>query len=230
MWRSGLTDVTDILAVVWAILVTAAPLVLVAIVAFVLGRWYEKKDRRAEDDRDRIYEPLYAQVLKLVSSEESAKMGFGLNTPDTLVLDDIVSHGLLVPPRHGALKEDMEKLKALTLTYNSRAMAFSVAMNEALVAEGERHRLDALKSDSALSNAVAGLSKEAFVKRIDEILRGIHESKSVNGEAMFRAVTAVLEGARALRREATDELLRHAKMMQAGLESAIMRGKYRRGI
>ena len=221
-----MADATDILALVWAILVAAAPLVLVGIVAFVLGRWYQKKDRSAEDDRVRIYEPLYAQVLKLVTSEDSANRGFSLNTPDILVLDDIVSHGLLVPPRHGALKQDFEKLRAKTLAYNNRHFDFNVVASKAFAIEGEKSHLDDVKSDSALFNAAVGLNREAFVKRIDEILHG-KPDESVNGEAMYSAVTSVLEGTRGLLRDATDDLLRHGKMMQAGLESAIKRGKYR---
>ncbi len=225
-----MTDATDVL---WSILIAAAPLVLVGIVAFVLGRWSQRKDRREEEDKARIYEPPYAQVLKLVTSEDSAKRGFSLNTPDILVLEGIVSHGLLVPPRHRALKQHVEKFKALTLTYNNRRFEFNIASGKAFAIEGEKRHSDPLKSDSALSNAVVGLSQEAFVKRYEEILHGTHKSRqdeSTDASEMFRAITAVTAGARDLLREATDEILLHGKMMNAGLESALSRGKYRSAI
>src|SRR5437867_7713361 len=162
---------TDIGAVLWAVVIQAAPLVLVAIVAFLFGRWVEKKDRTGEEDKHRIYEPLYAQLQKLLSSEGSARKGFRLSTPDIEVLDDIVNHGLFVPTRHTRLRADVERLHALTSAYMQRAWDFNVAANAAFNVESEKTKLDDVKADSALYNAVVGLSQEAFVKRVDDIVR-----------------------------------------------------------
>jgi len=222
-----LADATDVL---WSILIAAAPLVLVGIVAFVLGRWSQRKDRREEEDRARIYEPLYAQALKLVTSEDSAKSGSSVSTPDILTLEDIVSHGLLVPSRHRALKQDVDKLKVLTLTYNNRRFEYNVASSKAFATEGEKSHLDDLKSDIALYNAVQGLSQEAFVKRYEEIVHGKPDRKaneSEGGAEMFLAITAVVHGARVLLREATNDLLKQGERVKTGLESALKQGKYR---
>jgi hypothetical protein len=217
----------DVVAILSAIAIQAAPLVIVAIIAFLFGRWVEKRDRTEEEDRRRVYEPLHAQVRKLVLSEDSAKRGFSLSTPDTEVLDGIVNHGAFVQPRHRRLKADVERLRALVSAYKQRAWDFNMAANAAFKVEGEKVKLDDIKSDSALYNAVVGLSQEAFVKRVDEIVRG-KPGSSADGKEMFRAVTVVTEAARESLQQATDALLAHGRAMQAALEHAFRRGTYGR--
>ncbi len=199
-------------------------------VGLFVGRRLERRDRSRQDDKTRINEPLYAELQKLISSEDSAKKGFLLNTPDTQVLDGIVDNGLLVPSRHRWLKEDVEKLRILTLSYRNRSFDFNVAANHALETQARKANLDDVKSDTALYNAVAGLGQEAFVSRYKEILLGRHiveDPKSSYGEQAFYSITAVVKGARDLLREATADLLAHGSAMKLALESALVHGKYR---
>ena len=224
-----MSDLTDFLLL--AILAPTAVGLILFFVGFFIGRRQERRDRWRQDDKTRIYETLYGEVRKLVLSEDSAKRGFVLNTPDTQVLDDIVSHGLLVPPRHHALREDVERLSELASVYRQRSFDDNVAANKAFAIEGDKAHLDSVKSDTALFNAVVGLSQEAFIKRYQEILQGKPEARpdeSASGEKMFHAITIAVEVARELLREATNDLLSHGKAMKRGLESAIRRGKYRR--
>jgi hypothetical protein len=68
------------------------------------------------------------------------------------------------------------------------------------------------------------------MKRVVEIRRGKHETKpgeTAGDEDMFRAITIAIEAAREVRQGATDELLSYGKTMQARLERALQRGKYR---
>ena len=226
-----MADVTDLLlTVIVAPVITGLVLFFIGL---VVGRRLERKDRWRDDDKARIYEALYAEVSKLLLSEDSAKRGFSLNPPDTQVLEDILHHGLLVPPRHRWLKQDVEKLSALASTYNQRSFDFNVAANKAFQGAADATSVDAIKSDSALDNALRAMDKDAGKLRFDQIMRGSAGKKMddlPSWNELFDMMISATATERASLQTATDELLFQAKGVRVGLEAALRHGKYRSAI
>jgi len=206
---------------------TVSGLVLFFIGLFV-GRRLERKDRWRADDRTRIYEPLYAQIRKLLLSEAGGQKGFSLNTPDTEVIDGIMSLGLLVPLRHRFLKPDLEKLSSLTTGYQQASWDFNIAANKALDRVSS-HNVD-LKSDTVLFNAVLTSNTDAGSKRVEELLtkyeRILLQSGASAYEMMFESVLDAVKVARATLFTARDNLLIHGKLMKVRLEPAFRSGSY----
>src|SRR6267143_2327552 len=230
------------------VLVDSIDLVLTAIIAPIVsglvlffaglfvGRKLERKERSRQDDQTRIYEPLYAQVLKLISSEDSAKRGFMLNTPDTQVIDEIAGHGLFVPDRHRKLREDVLKLADLELKCNRTNFAFNVALTEAIETNVppqflDPQRIDSMKSDTALNNALLSNDQAAGAARLEEISG--HRVLLRSGDHLgywvrfFDSMEERVAGPRSDLNRVQEALLERGRRVKIGLESALKRGKYR---
>jgi hypothetical protein len=227
-------DSTDLL-----LTAIVAPIISGLVLFFVglfFGRKLERADRARQDDQARIYEPLYAQVRKLMSSEDPAKKGFALSIPDTQVIDDIVSHGLLVPNRHRRLKEDVERLADLALKCNRANFTFNVALTKAIEMTVDSDRIDQqfiddAKSDTALNNAVRSSDKESGVARLEKLnggrLRLQHGNYQAHWTRIFNSIEANIMRPRADLDAVQTALLQNGRSMKLGLEYALERGKYR---
>ncbi len=229
-----MADSTDLL-----LTAIVAPIISGLVLFFVglfFGRRLERADRARQDDQARIYEPLYAQVSKLVSSQDSAKKGFALNTPDTQVIDDIVSHGLLVPNRHRRLKEDVVRLADLALKCNRANFTFNVALTNAIETNVDPDRIDQqfiddAKSDTALNNAVRSSDKESGVARLEKLNGGRlhlqHGNYHAHWTGIFDSIETSVMKPRADLDAVQTALLENGRSMKVGLESALEQGKYR---
>ena len=211
----------------------------------LVAHYLQQKDKRSDEDRVRLYEPLHAELAWVLSNKRSAMDGSGASFRNEGPLPDIIARGALLHKRHRPLKADVDELVRLMDAETGPYWEFQRLRREATQNVIDTTDYDDGKGNIARLSKVLGANfgmsenmwyaltrgdKELWAKEFVGIIiaqahiAGTQIVPKTTPDEMYDAIDAVILSSREKYLTATKSLFRKVEAVNARLEAAMESG------